>query len=247
MTGFPGLLDDPEPIARRVLDGIGAETVLVASDALTTHVGALGLQPGVVVAAGTGVIVLGTDLHDIWNRADGWGHLLGDDGSGAWIGRAGIAAGLRALDGRPEGSAALLAAIEAGFGPLTALLDTVYRSPSPAFELARFAPLVADAARAGDGIANGIWRAAASQLADSAVAAAAGIEPVFSWGGGLFDTGELLLAPFRNEVLDRIPEARFVPPLGGSLDGALLLARPQRRPAARRHAGADARLPPVAA
>lgn len=32
-------------------------------------------------------------------RADGWGHLLGDCGSGAWIGRAGLEAAPRAYDG----------------------------------------------------------------------------------------------------------------------------------------------------
>ncbi|MGG7609848.1 ATPase, partial [Streptomyces sp. ZG43] len=57
----------------------------LAADAVTAYTGALGVRPGAVVAVGTGMIALGTDLRD-WRRADGWGHLLGDSGGGAWLG-----------------------------------------------------------------------------------------------------------------------------------------------------------------
>ena len=224
MTGYPGLLDDPEQIARRVMARANARAVLVASDALTTHVGALGMRSGVVVAAGTGVIALGTDHSTTWNRADGWGHLLGDDGSGAWIGRAGISAGLRARDGRDAGSVALWNGIRERFGDVPALLATIYESASPAYELARFAPLVADVARDGDAIAARIWREAAGHLANSAVAASAGVDPLFSWGGGLFSSDDLLLGPFQELAAEQLPTARFHVPVGGALDGALLLA-----------------------
>jgi N-acetylglucosamine kinase-like BadF-type ATPase len=227
MTGFPGLVEDPEPIARRIIARVATPTVMIAGDALTTHVGALSMDAGVVVAAGTGVIALGTDFESTWNRADGWGHLAGDLGSGAWIGRMGIEAGLREHDGRPGGSTALLRLLRDRYGDVPALLDRLYRSTSPAFELARFAPLVADAARGGDVVARSIWRAASEHLADSAVAASRGIEPLFSWGGGLFAAEDLLLDHFRQAVVDRLPEARFTAPRGGSLEGALLLAQRQ--------------------
>ncbi len=42
--------------------------------------------------AAPAMVALGTDLAR-WRRVDGWGHLLGDCGSGAWIGRAGPEAG----------------------------------------------------------------------------------------------------------------------------------------------------------
>ncbi|NSC25239.1 ATPase, partial [Streptomyces albus subsp. chlorinus] len=63
----------------------GVRRVALAADAVTAYAGALGERPGAVVAAGTGMIAMGTDLVS-WRRADGWGHLLGDCGSGAWIG-----------------------------------------------------------------------------------------------------------------------------------------------------------------
>lgn len=78
----------------------GVRTVALVADAVTAYTGALGPRPGAVVAAGTGLVAIGTDLKS-WRRADGWGHLLGDCGGGAWIGRAGLEAALRAHDGRP--------------------------------------------------------------------------------------------------------------------------------------------------
>lgn len=95
----------------------GVRTVALVADAVTAYTGALGPRPGAVVAAGTGLIAIGTDLGS-WRRADGWGHLLGDCGGGAWIGRAGLEAALRAHDGRSGGSAALLALAEEVFGPV---------------------------------------------------------------------------------------------------------------------------------
>lgn len=234
-TGLPGLLDDPAAIAAELRERLGARQVMVASDALTTHLGALGGRPGVVVAAGTGVIALGTDLGRVWNRTDGWGHLLGDEGGGAWIGRRGLVAALRHLDGRAGGSAPLADAVHARYGDPPGLLGRVYNGESPSFELASFAPAVADAARGGDAVASSIWRRAGERLAESAVAAATGLEPRFSWGGGLFRTGSLLEDPFRRAVLARIPGARIVGPDGDGADGALrLLDHPQ----VTRHAGA---------
>ena len=223
MTGFPGLLNDPEVIARRLRDSTGSATVLIASDALTTHVGALAMESGIVVAAGTGVIALGTDHHTRWNRVDGWGHLLGDDGSGAWIGRAGITAGLRAQDGR-GGSEPLLRAILTQYSDLATLLDSIYASGTPAYELARFAPVVADVARSGDPVARSIYREAASRLADTAIAAADGIDPVFSWGGGLLIGNQPLREQFTRAIVERLPDAVIREPVGGSLEGALQLA-----------------------
>lgn len=99
---------------------LGVRRIALVADAVTAYTGALGVRPGAVIAAGTGLIAIGTDLES-WRRADGWGHLLGDCGGGAWIGRAGLEAALRAYDGRTGGSARLLARAEEVFGPMDGL------------------------------------------------------------------------------------------------------------------------------
>lgn len=225
LTGMPGLLERPAELAAHLHRRVATGAVVVASDALTTHLGALRGRAGCVVAAGTGVIVLGTDHKGAWHRADGWGHLLGDDGSGAWIGAEGLRAALRHHDGRDGGSAALYARLVERFGDADSALHAVYGSASPAHELGGFAPDVAGAAHEGDPVARDIWRRAGAHLAEAAHAAGRGLSPEFSWGGRLFDAGDLLLEPFRAELARRVPEARLTAPEGQSADGALLLAQ----------------------
>ncbi|WP_274555366.1 N-acetylglucosamine kinase [Streptomyces spiramyceticus] len=211
---------------------LGVRRVALAADAVTAYAGALGQRPGAVVAAGTGMIALGTDLAS-WRRADGWGHLLGDCGSGAWIGRAGLEAAMRAHDGRPGGSPALLAALETVFGPAPELPGLLYpRTDRPAV-LASFAPEVARCATAGTGepretvdpVAAGILREAARHIADAAAAVCpASGECEVALTGGLFKIGDPLLVPLRAELSARLPHARTVSAAGDPLAGSVRIA-----------------------
>ena len=201
----------------------GVSTVALAADAVTAYVGALGARPGAVVAAGTGLIAVGTDL-DRWHRADGWGHLLGDCGGGAWIGRAGLEAAVRAHDGRPGGSAALLACAEEQFGPVAGLPGQLYPRPDRAAVLASFAPHVA-ACSDDDPVAADILRAAARHMAESAAAVCPTTgEPRVALTGGLFKTGAPLLVPLQEELAQRLPHAALVPSAGDPLTGSVRIA-----------------------
>lgn len=235
MTGIPGLVDDAGELFRGLHDQLPLGATVIAGDAVTTHCGALGGASGAVVAAGTGVVTLGTDFGATWNQVDGWGHTLGDEGSGAWIGRHGLQAALRAWDGRPGGSEPLLAAMREHFGEPLDLVGRVYPAASPGHELASFAPAAAEAARGGDPIAMAIWQEAGRRLGAAAVAAVRDLAPVISWGGGLFNAGGLLLEPFRAAVLEALPEADLRTPAGTTLDGALLLAERARAGRVRGH------------
>jgi len=202
----------------------GVRAVALVADAVTAYVGALGVRPGAVVAAGTGLIAIGTDLTG-WRRADGWGHLLGDCGGGAWIGRAGLEAALRAYDGRDGGSGALLSCAEEQFGAMAGLPGQLYpRSDRPAV-LAAFAPRVAECAPV-DPVAAGILRTAARHMAESAVAVCPVTgEPQVALTGGLFKMGASLLVPLHEELAKRLPHARVVPAEGDPLDGGVRIAR----------------------
>ncbi|MFI2371344.1 N-acetylglucosamine kinase [Streptomyces sp. NPDC018833] len=206
---------------------LGVRRLGLAADAVTGYAGALGQRPGAVVAAGTGMIALGTDLVS-WRRADGWGHLLGDCGGGAWIGRAGLEAALRAHDGRRGGSGPLLARMEAVFGPAADLPGLLYpRTDRPAM-LASFAPEVAFCADR-DPVAAGILARAAEHIAEAAAAvcpatAEAPEGCLVAVTGGVPKLGDPLLVPLRAELTRQVPQARAVPAAGDPLHGALLLA-----------------------
>ncbi|GGL86605.1 hypothetical protein GCM10010129_32950 [Streptomyces fumigatiscleroticus] len=202
---------------------LGVRTVALVADAVTAYVGALGPRPGAVIAAGTGLIAVGTDLTR-WQRADGWGHLLGDCGSGAWIGRAGLEAALRAHDGREGGSGRLLDRVRERFGPVTAVPGALYPRPDRAAVLASFAPQVAACAD-DDPVAAEILRTAARHMADSAAAVCppAG-EPRVAVTGGLLAMGDALLGPLDEELAKRLPHARRVAAEGDPLHGAVRIA-----------------------
>jgi N-acetylglucosamine kinase-like BadF-type ATPase len=238
-AGLAGMLGDaahaPE-VAERLCRLLGVKRLVLTGDVVAAYAGALGSIPGVVVAAGTGAVVLGVSADapggrgypGHWARTDGWGHLLGDAGSGYWIGRRGLDEALRAHDGR-SGSAVLAGLAENHVGPLDTIPQRVAAAPSPAAAVAAFAPQVADAARQGDATARAIWTEAAGELAMSAAACArrlfpAGAPVPISWSGGLFAAEDLLLGPFLERLSQLIPDAVPTPPAGDALDGAASLA-----------------------
>lgn len=204
---------------------LGGGTLFVGGDHITAHAGALGLEPGVVVSVGTGSVAVGLD-DDGLRVVDGWGYLVDDAGSGAWIGRAGVRTALRDRDGRLR--APLLASLlEEQIGDLRAFQRRLHESDRPSQDLADLAPAVFDAARAGDPAARGIVEDAAREIAASAHAAAAGASaaelPVVITGG-VSRAGEVLFGPLDAALAVVLPAARRCAAVGDSLDGAASIA-----------------------
>jgi N-acetylglucosamine kinase-like BadF-type ATPase len=125
-----GMAGVDRPGEREVIHGImrriGARSrLVVVNDALVALVAGVGEEPGVVIISGTGSIAYGRNERNQAARAGGWGHILGDEGSGYWIGRRALRAVARAADGR---------------GPATALTPRVLNH----FAVSRPADLVAE-------------------------------------------------------------------------------------------------------
>ncbi len=93
--------EDEARTVRAIMRRIGYKSrMLVVNDALIALVAGAGDAPGIVIIAGTGSIVYGRNARGEAARAGGWGHMIGDEGSGYWIGREALAAVMRAGDGR---------------------------------------------------------------------------------------------------------------------------------------------------
>jgi N-acetylglucosamine kinase-like BadF-type ATPase len=205
--------------------GVPGGRLALAADAVTAYAGALGMRPGAVVAAGTGMVAIGTGLGDSgWRRADGWGHLLGDCGGGAWIGRCGLEAAMRAYDGREGGSGALQARAKALFGPPATMPGMLYPRSDRAAVLASFAPEVARCAGE-DPVAAGILRTATRHILQAAAAVRPDHGGEVALTGGLFTLGEPLLAPLREQAERYLPGIRLVDPEGDPLQGAVRIAQ----------------------
>src|SRR5215831_427737 len=76
----------------------GAQVIIIESDAFISSIGAIGIDPCVLLIAGTGSIVIGRDKDRSMFRVGGWGPYFGDEGSGFWIGREAVRAALRSVD-----------------------------------------------------------------------------------------------------------------------------------------------------
>lgn len=222
MRGLVGLTD-PESVLRHVRSRLGARRTVVTSDAVAGLVGALGrVGPGAVLAAGSGVVAFATDLEQVWRRVDGWGHVLADRGSGAWIGLAGLRAALATEDGVPGGSGALHAlAVQVWGSPREWPRAVMTASDAPA-RLAGFAPAVASLA-GDDPVAAGICADAGRQLAESLASAASAVpgHPVTAVGGLL--QVDAVATAFAREA-GRLGVV-VQPARGTALDGALALGR----------------------
>jgi glucosamine kinase len=131
---------------------------------------------GYALVAGTGSAAVRVRDSRIDATCDGLGWLLGDGGSGFWIGHRAILAASSALDHRGPPTA-LVGLVLAKLGieetgardpskrpsALQHLVDAIYQLRP--IELAHFAPLVFEAEAAGDATARGIVDAAADALA----------------------------------------------------------------------------------
>lgn len=201
-----------------------AERLVVASDAVTSLVGAWDMAGGAVVAAGTGVVALGTDLANSWKRADGWGPWVGDRGGGAWIGAQGIDAALRQADGRRGGSSWLRDAAHSRYGTLADLPTVLRRTSYPAAVLAGFVPDVVRAAETGDEVAKRILTDAATHLSEAASAVLNPIiPPRVALVGGISRVDSIALA-WTEAMAVAHPEAECAVGSGSSLEGAIRLA-----------------------
>ncbi|MGM0697947.1 MAG: N-acetylglucosamine kinase [Actinomycetota bacterium] len=247
-TGIASLAADPAEALAEISAEFGVPAV-AAIDAVTAHLGALGGTGGAITVLGTGAIAIAHPGPDDagrwsaeWARADGWGHLFGDRGGGAWLGRHGLELALRTHDGIDEHGRALLKAATRRFGPPASWPAQFYTRSDRAGLLAEFAVDVADCARAGDTASADLLREAGQEAARSALAAARSVRtdtdsstvateafPTsnsatrIALTGGVAAAGDHLVEGFRAEAARLDPTITIVEPAGGPLDGALML------------------------
>lgn len=124
--------------------------VEVVHDALIALDAAYDSESGLIVIAGTGSVVLARTVKNTLVRVGGWGHILGDPGSGYSIGRAGLNALAEAFDGGRETELQHRFREVCGIHSRKQLIHKVYQEE---FTVQTAAPLVIDAAADGDNVA----------------------------------------------------------------------------------------------
>ena len=227
-----------DPHARSAFEAAWREAGLhcpyaLYSDALVAYAAGTAEPTGTVLLAGTGAVAAAVRDHELDWVADGHGWLLGDLGSGFWMGREAVRTALSDLDNhRALGGLSTLVLTEVlGSAQVAArtrqtaadLVQTL--NAGPPIALAALAPLVMRAYAAGDPAAVDVVRRAADHLLGTVSIVRSDVEqtPAVLAGGML--TGDTpLAAEVTTRLASRWPRAVVVTARDGAAAAAWLAA-----------------------
>jgi N-acetylglucosamine kinase-like BadF-type ATPase len=200
---------DDAAIMRGIMRRIGYKArTLIVNDALVALTAGAGDGPGIVVICGTGSICYGRDDAGRAARSGGWGYILGDEGSGYWIGRRALAAVMRAADGRGPATALTgLVLRHFGVDRYPELVQEVHFRDPRRHRVAGLGAAVQTAVDAGDPVAREIVEAAAGELVIAAASVAERLQlrgAVFPFvlAGGIFGA----MPAVRDRVVRGLPD-----------------------------------------
>jgi N-acetylglucosamine kinase-like BadF-type ATPase len=205
--------------------------VRVVHDSTIALVGGTdGKNSGVVVISGTGSIVVGYHPSGRIERANGWGHLLGDEGSGHYIALQGLTAATRARDGRDRETSLVLDFIEeTGDESFESLANRIYLEVWSAPDIAALAPVVINAADQEDRVALDIINRAAEELAlgvkvviEKLGLQGDALDVVLS--GGIFTGSPRMVEGTRTQIQSFAPNTSVFLPIREPLIGAGMIA-----------------------
>jgi N-acetylmuramic acid 6-phosphate etherase len=193
----------------------GRIPVFIGNDLDSGLATAFGDKPGILILSGTGSVVVGRNAAGQTARAGGWGHLLGDHGSGYWIALTGLRAAIREYDRRGK------------FNPRI-LRHLCLNTPDQLIGWIQTASKDEVAALAGEFMEPGLMLQAASFLAQDchAVAGRLGLEkPQVVLAGGVLQHHRKLAILLSNRIRTMLPGSKVTVLRRDTAEGALWLAR----------------------
>ena len=200
----------------------------IVNDVEVGWAGALECQPGIHIVAGTGSIAFAKDESGHAARSGGWNEFFGDEGSCYWIGKEAMSLFTKEADGRAaKGALYEIVRQELRLADDMDLIDLVIREYAPYRDkVAAFQRFAAQAAQEGDTEAIALYERAAHELALMVQALKRELRfpdgTKVSYSGGLFQTGDLILAPLKREVTAL--HCALEAPKKSGVEGAWLLA-----------------------
>jgi len=231
--GLAGIgADKVKQWAEKTLRGMVSGKVAVLGDEAIALEAAFKGGPGVFVIAGTGSNVIGRCSDGTRLSAGGWGPVIGDEGSGGWIGLEAVKAALRARDrGQPTD---LLAEIQ-GFWGLQSLGELVAKTNhSKRTNFAELTTVVASGAQHGDPVALRVLERAGEELAEQASLVVRKMRAVrcqprdisrLAYTGSVLGKISLVREAMTERLKELVPEMEVSPTEVNSLEGALWIAR----------------------
>lgn len=217
---------------------LGHRRYACGNDMICGWAGSLGGEDGINIVAGTGSIGYG-ERQGLSARGGGWGEVFSDEGSAYWIAVRGLNVFSRMADGRlSRGPLHDLLAREFDLRNDLDICAHVYSGTAPQRDrIAALSRLVAQAAAQGDEAAQRVFTDAGHELAAIVDAIrrrlkyAPGEQVNLSWSGGVFQSGELILRPFRERLSTcsadfHMVSPRYSPAIGAAIYAARLAGQP---------------------
>lgn len=213
-------VDRPEDdrTVRQIMRRLGFRRhTLVVNDALIALVAGVGNAPGVVLIAGTGSIAYGVNDAGYAARSGGWGFVLGDEGSGYWIGRQALAAVVRESDGRgPRTQLTPLVLEHFRLARVDGLVRAVYDQGLKRHAVAALGGVVERARELGDVAAADILAKAGEELTRAAASVITRLEmrgQAFGavLAGGMFKVIPWLASDVTRRLAEVAPRATVTP------------------------------------
>ena len=223
-------LSDEIRTAEQILAAVsseGVESLLLAHDSFAGYLAALGHRLGAVSAVGTGVVTLGVGPMG-FARVDGWGNIIGDAGSGFWIGRAALDAAMRAFDGRGQ-QTLLLELMKKEFTDIPNAYLALQSDPGTVARIASFSRETIELSK-DDPVAKRIVDEAVEELVLSISAALRTVgfgnsdNPSISWVGNVA-RNQIVSARLRTNLLKTWPNAEILEANLEPIDGVELMSQ----------------------
>jgi N-acetylglucosamine kinase-like BadF-type ATPase len=232
--GLPSYGEDSQLVA--TLDGIASPQLPVGryrcgNDAVCGWAGALAGEDGINLICGTGSMAYG-EYRGRSARAGGWGELFSDEGSAYWLAREGLNLFSRMSDGRAaRGPFYDLVRRHFKLAIDLDLCGAIYgKEQFQRSHLAALAPLVTEAAAAGDTAAAALLECAADELVELIAAVRSSLQipdeltTKVSHSGGMFRQRELLLSRLQYRLEREGKRYALVEPKLSPTAGAALYA-----------------------
>ena len=201
--------------------------VVMENDVFGALMSVRGIFSGNVLAVGTGTVALGVNTKGEIFRLGGWGHLIGDQGSGYDIGRKALAATVASFDG--YGPKTLLETKILEYLELAHVLDIsdwLYQSKRTNKDVAALVPVVVEAVRQGDTMAKMILDQSGRELGLLTTALLRKTNDLkVGLVGGISHIWEFLEPSFVNTVQETFPVVQLLKPMYPTSVGAALLSK----------------------
>ena len=196
---------------------------VIASDVEIALVGAHGQRLGILVLSGTGSCAYGVNAAGESLLVGGWGYLIGDEGSGWWLGRQALKEVARITDqGRRDEASCTFQAQVLDFLEVRSarqMISWIYREGAPAPRIAALAPLVLAMAQSGSPLAQHIVTQGALRLVDHVqrLREGLGVDGPIGFAGGLLEKSEYYRRLLADYLQISAPSTRHPPMIGAAL------------------------------